>query len=59
MSGGAGFKDVEVIYSAEGKPEPDFHGRAREMVDRAGITESHISMFHTDRYAAAFVVLEK
>jgi len=59
MAGGVGFRDVEVINRAEGKPELGFHGKAREMVDRAGITESHISISHTDRYAVAFVVLEK
>lgn len=59
MAGGVGFRDVEVTTGAKGKPELRFHGRAREMVDRAGITGSHISMSHTDRYAVAFVVLEK
>lgn len=59
MAGGVGFRDVEVATGAKGKPELRFHGRAREMVDRAGITESHISLSHTDRYAVAVVVLEK
>ncbi|MDO9514941.1 MAG: holo-ACP synthase [Syntrophales bacterium] len=58
MAGGVGFRDVEVINRAEGKPELRFHGRAREMVDRVGITECHISISHTDRYAVAFIVLE-
>ena len=59
MTGGVRFRDVEVINRAEGKPELGFLGRAREMVNSAGITESHISLSHTDRYAVAFVVLEK
>jgi len=59
MAGGVGFRDVEVINMAGGKPELNFHGVAREMVDSAGITESHISISHTDRYAVAFIVLEK
>lgn len=59
MAGGIGFRNVEVMTGAKGKPELRFHGRAREMVDRAGVTESHISLSHTDRYAVAVVVLEK
>jgi holo-[acyl-carrier protein] synthase len=59
MTGGVAFRDVEVITGAEGNPELGFHGRAREMVDRAGITETHVSISHTERYAVAFVVLEK
>ena len=59
MAGGVGFRDVEVINRAEGKPELNFHGRAREMVDEAAITKCHISLSHTDRYAVAFIVLEK
>jgi len=59
MAGGVGFRDVEVINRAQGKPELQFHGRAREMVYRDGITECHISLSHTDRYAVAFIVLEK
>jgi len=58
MAGGVGFRDVEVATGAKGKPELRFHGRAREMVDRAGVTESHISLSHTDRYAVAVIVLE-
>jgi len=58
MAGGVGFRDVEVTTGAGGEPELDFHGRAREMVDRAGITKSHITLSHTDRYAVAFIVLE-
>jgi len=58
MAGGVGFRDVEVINRSEGKPELSLHGRMREMLERAGIRESHISISHTDRYAVAFVVLE-
>ena len=59
MFDGVGFRDVEVINRPEGKPELRFYGKAREMVDGAGITGSHISISHTDRYAMAFVILEK
>ncbi len=59
MFDGIGFRDVEVVNRPEGKPELMFHGKARDMVDGAGITGSHISISHTDRYAMAFVVLEK
>ncbi len=55
---GIGLRDVEVINRPEGKPELRFYGKARDMVDGAGITGSHISISHTDRYAMAFVVLE-
>ena len=59
MAGGIGLRDVEVTVGSEGNPELRFHGRAREAVDGAGITEHHISLSHTDRYAVAFVVFEK
>jgi holo-[acyl-carrier protein] synthase len=59
MAGGVGFRDVEVINRAQGKPELVFHGRAKQLVDRAGITGSHISISHTDSHAVAFIVLEK
>ena len=55
---GVGFRDVEVVNGPEGKPDLKFYGRARIMVDRAGITGTHISISHTDRSAMAFVVLE-
>jgi holo-[acyl-carrier protein] synthase len=59
MAGGVGFRDVEVINRVQGKPELVFHGRAKQLVDRAGITGSHISISHTDSHAVAFIVLEK
>jgi len=58
MFDGVGFRDVEVLNRSGGKPELKFYGKARTMVDGAGITGSHISISHTDRYAMAFVVLE-
>jgi holo-[acyl-carrier protein] synthase len=59
MAGGIGFGDVEVIAGARGNPELRFHGKAREMVDRAGIAGSHVSLSHTEGYAVAVVILEK
>ncbi|MBW2558321.1 MAG: holo-ACP synthase [Deltaproteobacteria bacterium] len=56
---GIGLRDVEVINGPEGKPELRFYGKARDMVDEAAITGSHISISHAGRYAMAFVVLEK
>jgi len=58
MFNGIRFVDVEVINKPDGGPELRFYGRARDMVDGAGITGSHISISHTGRYAVAFVVLE-
>ena len=59
MFAGIGLRDVEVVNGPEGKPELRLYGKARDMVDGTGITGSHISISHTDRYAIAFVVLEK
>lgn len=58
IGGGIGFTDVEVVTGPEGRPKLNFYGKAREMVDRIGITGSHISLSHTDRHAVALVVLE-
>jgi len=59
MGRGVGFRDVEVINSAEGKPALKLQERARDMVEKAGIRESHLSISHTERYAMAVVALEK
>lgn len=59
IGGGVGLTDVEVITGPEGRPELRFYGKAREIADRTGITERHISLSHTDRYAVAVIVLEK
>ena len=58
MGNGVGFRDVEVINRAEGNPVLELHERARDMIERAGIRESHLSISHTERYAMAFVALE-
>ncbi len=59
MGNGVRFRDVEVINRAEGKPVLELHERARDMIERAGIRGSHLSISHTERYAMAFVTLEK
>ena len=58
MGRGVGFRDVEVINSPEGKPALKLQERARDMVEKAGIRESHLSISHTERYAMAVVALE-
>ncbi len=58
MSGGISFRDVEVIKGDEGNPRLGFHGKAVELMNKAGIKRSHLSLSHTGNHAIAFVVLE-
>ncbi|HRS83765.1 MAG TPA: holo-ACP synthase [Smithellaceae bacterium] len=58
---GAGVKlaDIEVANEQSGKPRLRLCGGARSFVERAGITNIHLSITHTKHYAIATVVLEK
>jgi len=56
---GVGLQDVEVIVLDTGKPELRLHGPAREMFERRGMSRHHLSLSHSNRTAAAVVILEK
>ena len=51
--------EVEIISSSQGAPQLEFHGRALEVIDSAGITHTHVSMSHSKDQAVALVLLER
>jgi len=55
---GLSWHDVEIISSAEGAPQLEFHGRAAELIEQLRITRAHVSLSHLKDQAIAFVVLE-
>ncbi len=54
---GIGWREMEVIRDAEGRPALRFHGRALEAAERLKVKSAHVSISHTDENAAAVVVL--
>jgi len=58
MSGGVGFKQMEVIQPGGRVPTLAFHGAALERYQQLGCTASHLSLSHDGGLAIACVVLE-
>ncbi|HZH31736.1 MAG TPA: holo-ACP synthase [Pyrinomonadaceae bacterium] len=58
-SGGLAWQDIEVVSNALGAPSIVFHQLARELFERAGATNAHLSISHTTVHAIAQVVLER
>jgi holo-[acyl-carrier protein] synthase len=56
--GSIGWLDVEVQRETSGKPFLVLHGEARRVADGMGVTRVHLSLTHTEEYAAATVMLE-
>ncbi len=52
-----GWLEFEVAHEIDGRPTLRFHGRARELAARLKIEVTHVSLTHTDRYAAAVVAV--
>ncbi len=52
-----GWRDVEVVRQADGRPTLVLHGRARTTASRLGVTSFLVSLTHTASQAAAVVVL--
>ena len=55
---GAGWKEIEVVRQATGRPELVLHGRALETARSLGVVGMHLTLTHTHVTAAAVVVLE-
>lgn len=51
-------RDVQLLRDGRGRPYYRLSGRAREMAAEEGLT-FHVSVTHTDQYAAAFAVAER
>jgi holo-[acyl-carrier protein] synthase len=53
------FNEVEVINSADGKPEIHLLGATKSTVDAMGINRILVSLSHVKAMASAVVILEK
>ncbi len=58
MGPAGGWRDVEVIRLASGKPRLMLHGRAASAAHEIPVKTIHLSLTHTAETAAAIVVLE-
>jgi holo-[acyl-carrier protein] synthase len=58
MSGGVGFRQVEVVQPGGQQPRLVFHGAALERFQGLGCTASHVSLTHDGGLAIACVVVE-
>ncbi len=56
---GLGWREIEVVHDARGKPSLSLHGRAGDWARQNGVTASFVSLSDESDYAAAVVVLEK
>jgi holo-[acyl-carrier protein] synthase len=53
-----GWRDTEVVPTADGRPTLLFHGAAAERAARIAVRRVLVTLTHTDTVAAAMVVLE-
>ena len=57
--GGIGWHDVEIATRDSGAPYLVLHGLAKELFEKSGATNAHLSMSHTTEHAIAEVILER
>ncbi|MBI5687184.1 MAG: holo-ACP synthase [Verrucomicrobia bacterium] len=53
-----GWKDMEIRRRDSGEPYVVMHGKGLDLMESRGATAIHVSLSHTDGYAAASAVLE-
>ncbi len=53
---GLGWKEIEILANARGKPVVILHGRALARANTLGIREVEISLTHSTALACAFVI---
>jgi holo-[acyl-carrier protein] synthase len=58
MGPAGGWRDVEVVRLASGKPLLMLHGRAATLVHEMEVRTIHLSLSHTAETAGAFVIVE-
>ena len=58
MSGGVGFRQIEVLQPGGRVPTLQFHGAALELFQVLGCKASHLTLAHDAGVAVACVVLE-
>lgn len=58
MGPAGGWRDVEVVRLASGRPRLMLHGRAAAAAHELQVRSIHVSLTHTAQTAGAFVLLE-
>lgn len=53
-----GFREIEVMCDAQGKPELYLHGNAARLAERLHLSQFAVSLTHAANYALAFVVAQ-
>jgi holo-[acyl-carrier protein] synthase len=56
---GIRFVEIEVTHDPLGKPLLVLSGKAKELAEKAGMGEMHVSLSHVKEIASAVVVVEK
>ena len=54
---GVGWRDTEVLLNSDGSPTLKFHGRAATAATALNVHEALVSLTHSNRSAAAVVIL--
>jgi holo-[acyl-carrier-protein] synthase len=54
-----GFKDIEVVNQASGKPIIKMKGRGKELFEKLNLKSIHISISHDRKYAIAHAIAEQ
>jgi holo-[acyl-carrier protein] synthase len=54
--GAAPWTSIEIRNDAAGAPEVHLHGSAARLAEQRGVDTLHVSLTHTHRTAAAFVI---
>ena len=53
-----GWQDIEVRRKESGEPYVVLHGKGQELFQARGARHLHVSLSHTQQYAAAMAILE-
>jgi holo-[acyl-carrier protein] synthase len=54
-----GWLDIEILKKDSGQPYVALHGRGKDLFEKSGASQIHISLSHTIDYVVATAVLEK
>ena len=56
--GGFFWKEAEILNDPDGKPRLHLHNRLKEVADKMGVKQIHLSISHTKTMTMAVVILE-
>jgi holo-[acyl-carrier protein] synthase len=58
IGGQLGWQDIEIRHQESGEPFVVLHGKGPELFEGRGAKKLHVSLSHTEHYAAATAILE-